>query len=260
MESRGLVDPPPRTLFICTLADMEKAPGWREHCEALLADDERTRLSRFALAEARDTYLLAHALKRWVLSLYLNLRPRDIGFNRVGKGRPELVSTEGSGLSFNLSHAHQAVVLAVSRDSVVGVDIECLSRRLSDPLALAASHFSPSEYQDLSTVDPGLLRQRFFAYWTLKEAYIKARGLGIAGNLRASDFHLPPEFTTVDASVRPRLRNEGADVADFHLLTFDADYLVASAWLRGAQGMPPQPFRCVPGGLPEAFAGQFLFV
>jgi 4'-phosphopantetheinyl transferase len=95
-------------------------------------------------------------------------------------------------LRFNLSHTAGLVACAVALDRDVGVDVEHLWPPTFD-IGLARHHFAPAEVAGLEALPPEARRARFFALWTLKEAYIKARGLGLALPLErfAFDFEGP---------------------------------------------------------------------
>jgi 4'-phosphopantetheinyl transferase len=69
------------------------------------------------------------------------------------------------------------------------VDVERIDR-VDDPLDLADGYFAPFEVQALRAQPPTLRRERFVLYWTLKEAYIKARGMGLALPLADFSFHV----------------------------------------------------------------------
>lgn len=92
-------------------------------------------------------------------------------------GHPELF--------FNLSHAGDFVACAVSR-APVGIDIEG-SRPYREKVA--ERFFSP---QERAWMADGAPAQRFFALWTLKEAYAKAVGIGIGQGIGAAHFRQDP--------------------------------------------------------------------
>ena len=71
------------------------------------------------------------------------------------------------------------VVLVLSSASPwIGVDVEVENRAVAID-ELAAMVCAPSERAWLDSIDPGDRRAAFFASWTLKEAYLKAIGLGL---------------------------------------------------------------------------------
>src|SRR5690606_35741943 len=80
-------------------------------------------------------------------------------------------------LQFNLSKSSGLVACAITCDALVGVDVENVRRRA--PLDVADTFFAPSEVAALRALPLEQQPQRFFEYWTLKESYVKARGLGL---------------------------------------------------------------------------------
>ncbi|MGH9333944.1 MAG: 4'-phosphopantetheinyl transferase family protein, partial [Vicinamibacteria bacterium] len=95
-------------------------------------------------------------------------------------------------LRFNLSHTSGLIVCLVARGRQVGVDVEDRSRG-GELLDVADRFFSPFEVQALRALPEEDQIDRFFFYWTLKESYIKARGLGLAIPLSQFSFDLDAE-------------------------------------------------------------------
>ena len=146
----------------------------------LLSAQERDRHQRFRFAQDRHIYLLAHALVRRSLSDELGCAPTDLQFEEGSHGKPALAPSWGAPpLHFNLSHTHGMVACGLTRVAPVGVDVERLDRRI-DLESLAQRVFSDVEQADLFSRTGQAQRERFFQYWTLKEAYIKAVGLGLS--------------------------------------------------------------------------------
>lgn len=142
-----------------------------------LTADEEVRRRRFVFDRHRHAFLVARALVRGTLARYTGLEPAALRFEIGPHGRPELDPGQGGGLRFNLSHTDGRAVVAVARGEI-GVDVEAEERR--GELAKIAEHFfAAPEVASLQGLSGAALRRRFFAYWTLKEAYIKARGVGI---------------------------------------------------------------------------------
>ena len=75
------------------------------------------------------------------------------------------------------SRSEGMVAAAVSGACRIGVDIEAVGAHGADS-GLARQFFSLPEIEALEAMDPSEREDRFFRIWTLKEAYIKARGLG----------------------------------------------------------------------------------
>ena len=152
----------------------------------LLSDEERERHGRFHFERDRALYLAAHALLRITLSRHANVDPQAWQF-RTGKyGRPEIAEPH-SRLRFNLSHTHGLAACAVVLDRDIGLDVECVTRDV--PTDVAESTFSPRERSDILSTSATARARRFFEYWTLKEAYIKARGVGMSLPLDQFSFY-----------------------------------------------------------------------
>jgi len=156
----------------------------------LLSSDERRQENRFYFAKDRCRYLVSRALVRTVLSRYLCIEPQDWEFSRNTFGRPEIANRAArpARLSFNLSHTQNLVALGVTRSREVGVDIEHLQAR-AVATEIADRYFAEEEAAALRAVPPESKQFRFFEYWTLKESYIKARGMGMSLSLDKFSFH-----------------------------------------------------------------------
>jgi len=155
--------------------------------EGLLDAEERTRWQRFHYAADRQRFLVGRAFMRNVLAANLGRDPGGLLFTRTPHGKPELAGEDAGKLHFNLSHTDAMLVLALSSRHEVGVDVEAVTRKV-EMLALAERYFSAQEYGELLGMDGAAQRERFFALWTLKEAWVKARGLGLRIPLDAFRF------------------------------------------------------------------------
>ena len=142
----------------------------------LLSEDEQRRAARFHFDRDRDHWVTAHGLLRVILGRYLASSPAALQFGRGPFGKPKLI---GEALHFNLSHTGGQALLAVARQCEVGVDIERLRSDFS-PDELASHVFSSMEQADLFSLTPAERHHAFLTLWTGKEAYTKARGLGLS--------------------------------------------------------------------------------
>ena len=177
----------------CTyISDIGDDTLWARY-EALLSDDERARRTRFRFARDRRRFLLTRALVRTVLSRYAAVRPQDWVFSSGPRGRPEIFSpSPAPALEFNISHSADLVMLGVTSGRALGIDVESLETREADIGGLDR-YFTPEESAELLRLPPVCRRRRFFELWTLKESYIKARGMGLAIALDAFRFELTGE-------------------------------------------------------------------
>jgi 4'-phosphopantetheinyl transferase len=147
----------------------------------LLTADEQQRSERFLQAADRDRFILGRALARTMLSQFADVAPAAWPLAIDERGRPHLASHPSGApdLRFNLSHTPGLVACAVTIGREVGIDVEHIARRLIHD-TIPERFFSAREVADLRARPDGERRVVFFDYWTLKESYIKARGLGLA--------------------------------------------------------------------------------
>lgn len=146
----------------------------------MLAPEEATQQARFYFEKDRHTYLVTRAMVRTLLSRYGDLGPREWQFEKNQYGRPAIASNLGhSQLQFNISHTEGLIAIAFAMDRDIGIDVERADRD-SDVVQLADRYFSEYEVRDLHKLPEADQKSRFFDYWTLKEAYIKARGMGLS--------------------------------------------------------------------------------
>ncbi len=144
---------------------------------ALLSPDEAERAAGFRFEEHRHEFLVTRALVRTTLSEYREVAPADWRFAKGEYGRPAI--TPPCGLHFNLSNTASLVVCAVSEHRELGVDVEHLARA-ADILEVADTVFTDAEIAALRTLPPADARERAVTLWTCKEAYMKARGMGMS--------------------------------------------------------------------------------
>lgn len=162
------------TVDPATLSEAEEA----ELSEGVLCAAERARMQRLHFARDRQLFVAAHALLRFALSgCAPAVPPAAWTFTTTRHGRPELVPPH-DGLRFNLSHSKDLVACVVVRHVDCGVDVERTEG--TDVALLSSSVLAPSERRSLAVVPPTDRPALFFRYWTLKEAYVKARGLGLS--------------------------------------------------------------------------------
>ena len=176
-----------------------------------LSPEEQARHQRFRFERHRHQFLVSRALLRTVLADLMACEPTDIRYRLNKWGKPALDLPGADDLVFNLSHTDGLIVLAVAhgfRNLELGVDVEHLGRK-AETGRLAERYFSPRECADLLALDEAGQRGRFFDLWTLKEAYIKAVGMGLAIPLDAFSFSFDQDriniaFSGVRAGDDPR--------------------------------------------------------
>ncbi|MGD9485961.1 4'-phosphopantetheinyl transferase superfamily protein [Streptomyces sp. TRM70308] len=180
----GAPPPEPVKLWFCPNDDLPP------DLAALLArhwldEHERRTAERFLFERDRRQYLVAHALVRRVLALESGVPEAEAVIWRSARGRPFLrkpvdgLPRGSRELDFNLSHAHGYNVLGLVRRHRIGVDVERLDRGRQGFDAIVRT-FADAERYWIAQAPPGRPRdRRVLRLWTLKEAYSKARGLGL---------------------------------------------------------------------------------
>jgi 4'-phosphopantetheinyl transferase len=173
---------------------------------SVLGEDEAARWRRFVFPADRHDFLVSHALVRFALSRHVDVHPAEWRFATNRFGRPEIASpAAGHGLRFSLSHTEGLIAVAVTRRRDVGIDVENATRNLA--VGVVESVLTENEVRAACRLPDEQKRERFFALWTLKEAYAKARGMGVSLNFREISFDLdarPP----IKVSVRSNADND----------------------------------------------------
>ena len=174
------------------LADAE-ALGPAAHLARLLDAGERARAERFRFDRDRRLFTLFRGAMRLILSRYVGVAPEELRFAYSPFGKPSLTAPPSSGdLEFNLAHSEGVALLAVGRGRGIGVDLERIRAERSAE-GIAETFFSREEIRSLDALPPDRRRQAFFACWTRKEAYLKARGDGLSVPLASFSVSVGPE-------------------------------------------------------------------
>ena len=153
-----------------------------------LSPAEQQRAQHSITTAVRNTYITSHAVMRLILGRYAQQLPQLLEFAYSKHGKPTLA--HGIPFHFNLSHTRAYALLGISSLCQIGIDIEII-KPTRDILAIAKRFFSDSEYHWLAHMDTKQRYENFFQLWCHKEAYLKARGLGLQGGL--SSFSLSKE-------------------------------------------------------------------
>ncbi len=176
-----------------TYPDEWEEPGLIESAQSILEAGEIARSERFRFSQHRQLFLASRLLLRTTLSRYAEIAPGAWRFAANEHGKPRAVPQAGvPAPAFNLAHTAGIAVVAVGGRAYVGVDAENRDRRVR-ARRLVERFFAPEETTELRNLSSADLRERFVLYWTLKEAYIKALGLGLAQPLDSFSFRLTGE-------------------------------------------------------------------
>ena len=158
---------------------------WRElqfTDPAWLQPGEQRRLATFSTPTRQQQFLAGRWLMREMLA-------------RVYGGEPlqQSVDLDDAGASVlprghaNLSHSGEWILVAQA-DAPIGIDLERLRPR-HDLLGLARMVCSERQCEALAALEGEARLHQFYRWWTLKEAWLKARGLGLdTARMRGLDF------------------------------------------------------------------------
>lgn len=145
-----------------------------------LSANELVRADRFHFAKDRRRFVARRGILRSILGQYLGAAPQNLRFDTNPYGKPALIDQLGTdAVWFSLSHSGGLALIAVARAQEVGVDLEQLDNRV-EVHQIARRFFAPREITAIRSLPRSDQAVAFFACWTRKEAYIKARGQGMS--------------------------------------------------------------------------------
>ena len=174
-------------------AQLDLVPAETEALSGMLSKDEQNRAARFRYPVHRGRFIASHGILRNILSRYLGQSPESIRYSANAYGKPHLIdSNRGIDLRYNLSHAQDLALYAIAVDREIGIDVEH-SGRSCQTLDIAARFFAPVEAAAIQELPERLRKKAFFACWTRKEAYLKARGSGLSAPLDQFAVSVHPE-------------------------------------------------------------------
>ena len=176
-------------VWVCHLDEISEKRLMRT-CYPLLNRDEQNRYHRFRFDVDRKRFLTGRALLRTTLSKYTGTPPEQLSFRYNNYGKPEVLERcNDVPLRFSLSRSEGLVVCAVMLENDIGIDIEYTNQPV-EAVDIAAHFFSETEKQSLQQLSKASVTREFFRYWTLKESYIKALGVGLSLSLDSFSFDI----------------------------------------------------------------------
>jgi len=153
----------------------------------LLSPPELARAGRFSFERDQARFISCRASLRLILSRYLGVPPGIILFRTEPYGKPVLAHI--ADWQFNVSHSRDLAAIAISRRDFVGIDIELIDPGFPRD-DVAPDTLAPDELASLLSLPQDQQPARFFQYWTLKEALLKAVGSGFSLDPRALRIHI----------------------------------------------------------------------
>lgn len=244
-QALGLALDPSEVHVWWVRADALSDPDLLRTYEELLCPAERERHARYVFPHGRHEYLVTRALARTCLSRYASVPPAAWVFEPNRWGRPEITSPVlEPPLRFNLTNTRGLVACVVARDREVGLDVEDVTRPRAT-VGVADRFFARSEVEALHRLPEHDQPGRFFEYWTLKESYIKARGMGLALPLGAFAFHLDPP-SPPRISFDARIEDDAASWQFEQLRPTERHLMAVAIRRRGEADLTVVTRECVP--------------
>jgi 4'-phosphopantetheinyl transferase len=166
------------------LARLDQPPARAEALARSCSPAERERAGRLLDPGHRRNRLLARGVLRGVLAEHLGADPARLEIARPPGGKPVLLGVSVP-LYFSLSHSRDLALIAVSRHTEIGVDLEFIDRSI-DVDVIGRQVLRPGEQATLALLRPRPRQVAFLRLWTAKEACLKAVGAGLG----ASPYHV----------------------------------------------------------------------
>lgn len=185
-----------------------------QRLEQTLAVEEQARASQFRFATDRSRFIAARGILRTILGRYLHKNPHTLRFADNGYGKPVLLEEiDQTSIKFNVTHAQHLALYAFTPQGEIGIDVEQIPTETQDYEGMARRFFSAAEVKELGAISAERRQEAFLNGWTRKEAYIKARGLGLSLDLRLFDVSLTPGKPAALLATR----EEGQDSSNWSL-------------------------------------------
>ena len=197
----------------------------------ILSAEERQRAAKMR-AETGKEFIVCRSVMRNLLAQQLGCRPTDIEFGVESAGKPRIIHPQ-SDVAFNVAHSGGMCALAIGRARNLGVDIELCRPGFNEILESA---FSPDEAAEFGRLHHEAQNQAFFRAWVVKEAYLKATGEGLAGDLKSLGVIWP-----TGSSVQPvSVRGSAAAIAHWRIYSFDVTENIVGAVAIERNGTPQE--------------------
>ncbi|MGH9740058.1 MAG: 4'-phosphopantetheinyl transferase family protein [Candidatus Acidiferrales bacterium] len=168
-------------------ASLEQPAAAFESLASSLSRGERERAARFKFERDRQHYIAGRGILRNLLAAYVGSSASKLEFDYGAREKPSLRTKPE--IHFNLAHTRRLALYAFARNREVGADLEQIRVALAAD-EIANAHFSPRELAAWRSMPDSVRTEEFFFYWTCKEAYAKAIGLGLGMPLESFEVSL----------------------------------------------------------------------
>ena len=193
-NSNSFINLKPHTVHIWSLNFAVNDDAFNRY-HSLLSEDEKKRASKFKFYKDKRCYVVTRGCLRLLSASYLEKNARDIVFVYEKYGKPRY--KHKTILNFNVSHSGDIAVIGFVYEHAIGIDIEKIKNDF-DTFEIASNFFSKKEIAALREIPESQKYKAFYRCWTRKEAFIKAKGIGLS-------FPLDKFSVTLDSDLNAEL-------------------------------------------------------
>jgi len=152
----------------------------------ILNENEKIKSKSFIQHRDQRNYIISHAYLRLLLTKYQpNIKPESWIFSKNKYGKPFVSKEHDINIYFNISHTYSAVTFIFTKSNICGIDIEEDRNIVLDEHMI--NFVLSSEEKNLYKISKNK-KSLFYRFWTLKEAYLKACGIGISPNIKQTNY------------------------------------------------------------------------
>lgn len=143
------------------------------------------KMKQFHFYSDQMRYAAGRAVLNELLPRYIDSSNKKLNIKRNKYGKPYLfVDGKQSDIKFNISHSGEKIGLIFSWNREVGIDIE-EQKEIPDYYEIISQSFHSKEEELFLKSEKKQEYEKFFNYWTLKEAYVKGLGYGLSKDLNS---------------------------------------------------------------------------
>lgn len=163
--------------------------------QTLLSQEEASSAQKIKAERRLHEFIYGRYSLKNALSTHLNTPIKNLDLLKHPHGKLYLA---GNPTFFNLTHSGDYLAFCICDEGEIGIDIEHLQRRTTDLIGIAERYFTQAEYLAIKNCDTHNQYALFYKIWTLKEAALKATGIGISAGLeRINALEVKPEKSQI---------------------------------------------------------------
>lgn len=178
------------------LVNLKELKGKINDFSKILSGEEQDYTKEYLVEKAKTNFILSQGILRFLLSFYLEINPRNIFIRRDKHGKPYIYGKAGKNFFFNKSHSGDFAFYGFTDVSPIGVDIE-IHRTLENFEAISEKVMTERELLEMNKFSQKEKNDFFFKYWSCKESYSKAIGLGLYKDFKNIELYISPKKNLV---------------------------------------------------------------